>query len=57
MVSGTALQFFYQARQLFREIIHGALETGQQVEGNDDGKADGRDRGQNGILGIHATMS
>ena len=35
------LQFFHQFAQLLGEAVHGILEPGQQVEGHDDGKADG----------------
>ena len=49
-LSATPLQFFYQLAQLLSEAIHRALEAGQQVEGHDDGKADGGYGRQDGLF-------
>ena len=49
-LSATPLQFFYQLAQLLSEAIHRALEAGQQVEGHDDGKANGGYGRQDGLF-------
>lgn len=45
-----SLQFLYQFAELFGKLVHGSLEAGEQVEGDDDGKADGRDGGKYGLF-------
>lgn len=47
---GPSMQFLYQLVDLFGELVHGALEAGEQVEGDDDGKADGGDGGKYGLF-------
>lgn len=47
---GPSMQFLYQLADLFGELVHGALEAGEQVEGDDDGKTDGGDGGKYGLF-------